>query len=68
MEKRMTREWKGDNRPAKGLWLPGKYCGICKVCGDPYIGDRRSVSCADCAYDRPNDLPKAKREESDLDR
>lgn len=54
--KRITKDWKTDTRPAKSGWLPGSYCGICKVCGEPYIGDRRSWCCGDCAYS--DDAPK----------
>lgn len=43
---------KHDDRPyieGKG-WGPGGYICVCKLCGDNYIGEKRSWSCADCAY------------------
>ncbi len=59
---RLTKTWKGDSRPAKGNWLPGKYCSVCPFCGEPYIGDCRSRSCADCAYDHPDKRPMRPKE------
>lgn len=42
---------KHDDRPHKGGWAPGGYTCKCLNCGSPYIGDKRSSSCADCAYE-----------------
>lgn len=41
---------KSDNRPQYGAWAPGSYMNKCASCGELYVGDKRSVSCADCAY------------------
>lgn len=43
---------KEDKRPQNGMWAPGSYYCKCVHCGDLYIGDKRSVCCADCAYAR----------------
>ena len=44
---------KQDSRPQRGLWAPGKYWCRCRKCPDSYIGDKRSIWCADCAYAEP---------------
>lgn len=38
------------HRPSRGLWAPGNYSCQCSNCGDPFIGFKRAVHCADCAY------------------
>jgi len=43
-----------DARPQRGGWAPGAYLATCKECGDGYIGDKRSIICADCAYKEPS--------------
>ena len=46
---------KNDARKPLGLWAPGSYIRKCQ-CGDDYRGDKRAMSCADCAYkDHKND-------------
>jgi len=40
----------GDNRPKKYGWCPGNYTCNCFQCKKDFIGDKRSVECADCAY------------------
>lgn len=42
--------WKVDERPKRGSWAPGGYTGKCRLCGEHYMGDKRSQECADCAY------------------
>ena len=47
-----------DRRPARGGWAPGNYMALCGNCRQSFIGDKRAVMCADCAYigtDRPDD-------------
>ena len=48
-------DYKIDKRPfiqGKG-WGPGNYtCNCCK-CGANYLGEKRSIECADCAYETP---------------
>lgn len=39
-----------DKRPQKGGWAPGMYTNICAVCRGDFIGDKRAIICADCAY------------------
>lgn len=41
---------KEDNRPVRGGWAPGKYHRCCRSCGSRFIGDKRAITCADCAY------------------
>jgi hypothetical protein len=41
---------KEDSRPHIGLWAPGEYLCECRACRDYYLGDKRSLFCADCAY------------------
>jgi hypothetical protein len=41
---------KEDYRPQLGSWAPGKYYCKCVECMDIFIGDKRAVRCADCAY------------------
>lgn len=41
---------KEDQRPKMGGWAPGGYSGKCSKCGDRFIGAKRAVECADCAY------------------
>jgi hypothetical protein len=41
---------KEDQRPKRGFWAPGSYDCTCTKCGDLFIGDKRAVVCADCAY------------------
>lgn len=39
-----------DIRPQKGAWAPGDYIYKCCHCGKRFIGDKRAVVCAPCAY------------------
>ena len=41
---------KEDMRERRGMWAPGSYWCKCVHCEEEYIGDKRSVCCADCAY------------------
>ena len=45
---------KKDTRPQKGLWAPGKYSCKCHHCDEKFIGDKRALVCADCAYKERN--------------
>lgn len=41
---------KEDERPKRRAWAPGGYLGRCVDCGDQFSGDKRALTCADCAY------------------
>lgn len=43
---------KQDARPIKSGWAPGNYGNFCCDCGEEFLGDKRAVQCADCAYKR----------------
>lgn len=47
---------KQDDRPQRGAWAPGNYLCTCCTCHADFIGDKRAMTCADCAYD-PNPAP-----------
>lgn len=39
-----------DTRPPNGGWAPGSYMCKCFNCNEQFIGDKRAVRCAPCAY------------------
>jgi hypothetical protein len=39
-----------DDRPQRLGWAPGGYMCLCSQCEEHFIGDKRAVQCADCAY------------------
>lgn len=41
---------KEDSRPRKNSWAPGDYYCKCLDCKETFIGDKRALTCADCAY------------------
>lgn len=41
---------KEDARAQRGMWAPGAYFCRCTRCGEDFIGDKRALWCADCAY------------------
>lgn len=41
---------KVDGRARLGGWMPGRFLLRCSGCDEKYQGDRKSRSCADCAY------------------
>jgi hypothetical protein len=41
---------KEDARQRRGAWAPGAYYCLCTDCEQMFIRDKRSVTCADCAY------------------
>ena len=41
---------KPDHRPKRLGWAPGDYFCMCAQCGAHYLGDKRSWTCAPCAY------------------
>lgn len=49
---------KNDKRPKRFGWAPGGYINRCSDCGDQFIGDKRAIMCADCAYGKPDPAPK----------
>jgi len=44
-----------DDRPPRGLWCAGEYMVWCWECRKPFVGDKRAVKCADCAYKEAGD-------------
>lgn len=47
----MFDEIKADDvRPKLGAWAPGSYICKCYNCERQFTGDKRALSCADCAY------------------
>ncbi len=42
--------YKKSDAPRKGGWCPGNYAGKCCLCKESFIGNKRSHTCADCAY------------------
>jgi hypothetical protein len=41
---------KVDGRAKLNGWMPGRFLQRCSDCDEKYQGDRKSRSCADCAY------------------
>lgn len=41
---------RGDERPQKGMWAPGTYMCTCSSCKSQFIGAKRALTCANCAY------------------
>jgi len=39
-----------DTRPHKDGWAPGNYTNNCHTCFEEFVGDKRAVTCAPCAY------------------
>lgn len=46
----VVTQWKEDSRPRRRAWAPGKYMSKCWNCKGTFIGDKRAMECADCAY------------------
>ncbi|WP_316200870.1 MULTISPECIES: hypothetical protein [unclassified Bradyrhizobium] len=44
------KNWDGDKRPKLHGWAPGDYISRCFSCDEQFIGDKRAIHCADCAY------------------
>jgi len=40
-----------DRRPPLKAWAPGEYWGNCSSCGKDFLGNKRAVMCASCAYE-----------------
>lgn len=50
---------KTDQRPARYGWAPGAYICRCFDCKEQFIGDKKAILCAPCAYMRPpNSTPR----------
>jgi hypothetical protein len=49
----MTALPKEDTREKRGWWAPGAYYCKCVKCDEQFIGDKRALWCADCAYKTP---------------
>jgi hypothetical protein len=41
-----------DYRPRRNGWAPGGYICQCTLCCKDFIGDKRAIHCAPCAYDK----------------
>lgn len=52
-----NQDLKRDDRPAKGLYVPGRSECQCYVCQDLFAGTAGSIKCADCAYAEPVKQP-----------
>lgn len=59
------RDCKQDNRPQRYGWAPGNYICRCVKCEAGFIGDKRAVHCADCAYAMPEEGTNYGREMSE---
>ncbi len=40
-----------DNREPLNGWATGDYYNSCCTCGKDFLGDKRAVQCASCAYE-----------------
>lgn len=50
-----------DLRPARALWGPGGYLCRCYLCQCSFVGHKRAMWCADCAYNlHPEPEPMTK--------
>jgi hypothetical protein len=60
----MVSAWKEGQRPQRYGWAPGSYLNHCHGSGckdredKTFIGDKRAIICADCAYAMPDPVPK----------
>jgi hypothetical protein len=54
--------WRTDERPKRFGWAPGSYLNNCHGAGckdledRTFIGDKRAIMCADCAYAMPDQI------------
>lgn len=46
----ILEQYKTDERPHRHGWAPGSYLSRCRKCEAKFIGDKRAMTCADCAY------------------
>jgi hypothetical protein len=46
----LIKDMKQDARPQRHWWAPGGYVRLCRTCFDWFLGDKRAMTCADCAY------------------
>ena len=58
--------WKESFRPKLAWWAPGSYLCKCDTCQEDYIGDKRSLTCADCAYHDIDILEAALSDEKEV--
>jgi hypothetical protein len=64
--------WKHDDRPQRYGWAPGEYIHgrcvgqLCRELEDSsFIGAKRAIICADCAYAMPDEVPAPVKEKLD---
>ena len=56
---------KKDERPQRHGWAPGSYMRKCYACDTTFIGDKRAVTCADCAYKDAPTSDAARKEKTE---
>jgi hypothetical protein len=42
-----------DVRPPRNGWAKGFYSRNCHMCHEAFVGDKRAITCAECAYTEP---------------
>jgi len=47
-----------DQRPQRFGWAPGSYLCHCSTCKKKFVGDKRAITCAPCAYAAPDPSPE----------
>ena len=60
------KSFKTDERPKKYGWAPGNYTCKCCECDCDFIGDKRAVMCADCAYSKKTEKEEKKKAKAKL--
>lgn len=53
---------KEDKRPPFNGWAGGDYECLCLACRDKFLGDKRCLTCADCAYKPTPNTPQQEEE------
>jgi hypothetical protein len=55
-------DFKQSDLPQRGAWAPGNYIHMtCATCADAFMGDKRALTCADCAYSKLRDIRRARK-------
>ena len=60
------KSFKTDDRPKKFGWAPGNYTCKCCECKCDFVGDKRAVMCADCAYSKEVEKTEKKKAKAKL--
>lgn len=45
-----VKDYKTSDQPKRNGWAPGEYMNKCRKCEAGFIGDKRAMTCAECAY------------------